>query len=966
MGDSEMAIDRLIHLSDVVDMISHWKSEYGRELRDSCWIQLGEWKYSKQSIAVEQGCNDILMAFKRATAENSNNYKAWHNWGLINFRLAQNEKNQTPFNTSGSIASVEKINYPSITMRNHVVAAVEGFVKAVCLGTKRWTGAVQQDLLNFLSCIFSYGELNEVAAVIEKEIVFVQLEAWLGVLPQILARIHVQTAVVKKTLPQIMINLGEKHPQALMLPLNNLIMSPMTPRKETAEHIMKALKRKHSGLVDEARMVSTELIRVAIFWIELWHEALEDASRLYFAEGNIQGMLDVLLPLHKKIEGDPGGRSQRERDFCKTFAKDLKDAHIYLKRYQKEVLSDGGKIPTEATARLTQMSATETARVFDPPLKGEESLHRAWNFYYAVFRNVNKELPALTSCTLEKCSPNLFRARNLKLAIPGSYRLDGTCIRITEFNPRVQIITSKQRPRRILIRGHDKKDYVFGLKGHEDMRQDERAMQLFGLANALFARDRRTSNFDLNIQRYNICPLSHDAGLIGFVPNCETFHTLIKDFRQKNRILLNMESREMSRLSGDYDMLTVMQKVEIFSEALSKTTMSGFDLYEIYWTRSENSEEWLEHRTKYTRSLAVMSMVGYILGLGDRHPSNLMLSSINGGVCHIDFGDCFEVAMVRDKYPERVPFRLTRMLIKAMEISGIEGSFRSTCEKTMTVMRDNKDSLLAMLEAFVYDPLVSWRLLCQPSGGVEATGLKKNDLGLNQQREVGSQPQGEVGPQPQRKIGLQQQKDILKSLHQLQSTKPQSMNDGVLSRPLSVSQGMMKEPIREQDEEDVSGNNLVPSHVRVDEDVDYPKITDGQQQAMKIFYDIQSLAASVRASTSSRVASIAADGVNSERLLAPASVSKSRLGRSILRNAANDPPNDALNEKALKVIRRVQHKLNGTDFHALNEEGSEGLDVEDQVQRLIVQATSTQNLCQLFVGWYGIECTTSASFPLKY
>lgn len=46
-----------------------------------------------------------------------------------------------------------------------------------------------------------------------------------------------------------------------------------------------------------------------------------------------------------------------------------------------------------------------------------------------------------------------------------------------------------------------------------------------------------------------------------------------------------------------------------------------------------------------------------------------------------------------------------------MEVSGIEGNFRNTCENTMRVMRANKDSLLAILEAFVYDPLLSFRLL---------------------------------------------------------------------------------------------------------------------------------------------------------------------------------------------------------------------------------------------------------------
>ena len=46
----------------------------------------------------------------------------------------------------------------------------------------------------------------------------------------------------------------------------------------------------------------------------------------------------------------------------------------------------------------------------------------------------------------------------------------------------------------------------------------------------------------------------------------------------------------------------------------------------------------------------------------------------------------------------QVPFRLTRMLVKAMEVSGIEGNFRSTCENVMQVLRTNKDSVMAMME----------------------------------------------------------------------------------------------------------------------------------------------------------------------------------------------------------------------------------------------------------------------------
>src|SRR5262245_37157552 len=51
------------------------------------------------------------------------------------------------------------------------------------------------------------------------------------------------------------------------------------------------------------------------------------------------------------------------------------------------------------------------------------------------------------------------------------------------------------------------------------------------------------------------------------------------------------------------------------------------------------------------------------------------------------------------------------MLINAMEVSGIDGTFRTTCETVMRMLRKNKNSVMAILEAFVYDPLINWRLL---------------------------------------------------------------------------------------------------------------------------------------------------------------------------------------------------------------------------------------------------------------
>ena len=161
-------------------------------------------------------------------------------------------------------------------------------------------------------------------------------------------------------------------------------------------------------------------------------------------------------------------------------------------------------------------------------------------------------------------------------------------------------------------------------------------MQLFGLVNTLLSADQECAKRHLSIQPFSVTPLSPGAGVLGWVQHSDTFHMLIKAYRESRKILVDIEHRLMQQMADEnYDSLPLLHKVEVFQYALDNTT--GQDLYRILWLKSRNSEAWLERRVTYTRSLGVNSMVGYILGLGDRHPSNLMLDQITGKIVHIDF-----------------------------------------------------------------------------------------------------------------------------------------------------------------------------------------------------------------------------------------------------------------------------------------------------------------------------------------
>jgi PI-3-kinase-related kinase SMG-1 len=134
------------------------------------------------------------------------------------------------------------------------------------------------------------------------------------------------------------------------------------------------------------------------------------------------------------------------------------------------------------------------------------------------------------------------------------------------------------------------------------------------------------------------------------------------------------------------------------------------------WLSSCSAGELYLKQLALTRSLSTMSVLGYILGLGDRHLGNIMISLARGDVLHIDWNVALERGL-KLPIPEVIPFRLTGILINAgglvmSQPQAHAGVFHATAMQTLHSVRSSQHVFSQLLShTFVYHPLAEWQSL---------------------------------------------------------------------------------------------------------------------------------------------------------------------------------------------------------------------------------------------------------------
>jgi len=300
--------------------------------------------------------------------------------------------------------------------------------------------------------------------------------------------------------------------------------------------------------------------------------------------------------------------------------------------------------------------------------------------------------PALTA-TLPRTSAKQKGHNPFPSELPG----------IAGFEDKIVLLPSLQRPRKITIRGTDGELYIFLCKPKDDLRRDCRVMEFNALVNKLLKKDPESRRRQLKIRCYAVMPLNEECGLLEWVPNTNGFRNIVNDlYRSKNMLTRGTEIKSIISTRGPNKGLT---QQEIFVRKLLPKFPPVFA--EWFVNSFPDPTMWYSSRTRFVRTAAVMSMVGYVIGLGDRHGENILFDGRTGDTVHVDFNCLFGRGELFAT-PEKVPFRLTQNMVHALGPMGVEGVFRQSCEVTLDVMRSERDPLLSVLRTFVYDPLVEW------------------------------------------------------------------------------------------------------------------------------------------------------------------------------------------------------------------------------------------------------------------
>uniref|UniRef100_A0A452QYJ1 DNA-dependent protein kinase catalytic subunit n=1 Tax=Ursus americanus TaxID=9643 RepID=A0A452QYJ1_URSAM len=554
----------------------------------------------------------------------------------------------------------------SIEVQTYPALVVDKMLKAL----KLHSSEARLKFPRLLQIIELYPE--ETLSLMTKEISSIPCWQFIGWISHMLALLDKEEAVaVQHTVEEI----ANNYPQAIVYPF--IISSESYSFKDTSTgHKNKEFVLDQGGVIQDFISALEQLSNPEMLFKDWTDEIKVELAKTPVNKKNIEKMYERMYA----ALGDPRapGLGAFRRRFIQAFGKE----------FDKHFGKGGAKLPGMRLHDFTDIS---------------DSL------FYKMCRD--SKPPG----NLKECSPWMsdFKVEFLRneLEIPGQYDGKGKPVpeyhaRIAGFDERVKVMASIRKPKRIIIQGHDEKEYPFLVKGGEDLRQDQRIEQLFEVMNVVLSQDTACSQRNMQLKTYHVIPMTSRLGLIEWIENTFT----LKDF-----LLSNMSREEKSQkfalirhfLLLNHRAASRSETVTSFRRRESKVPADL--LKRAFLKMSTGPEAFLALRSHFASSHALMCISHWILGIGDRHLNNFMVSMETGGMIGIDFGHAFGSATQFLPVPELMPFRLTRQFINLMLPMKEAGVMSSVMVHALRAFRSHSDLLTNTMDVFIKEPSFDWK-----------------------------------------------------------------------------------------------------------------------------------------------------------------------------------------------------------------------------------------------------------------
>lgn len=567
----------------------------------------------------------------------------------------------------------------------------------------------------------------ELQTVLESGLANTPTQPWKVIIPQLFSRLNHPETYVRKCVSDLLCRLAEDTPHLITFPAvvgaveneQNSITDLHVPRsflsnddadsdedldlEDSASDkvvnnelnscfldMVETLAKQAPKTILQVKLLVKELQRINLLWDELCLGTLvqhhsEFSKRLTQLEAEIV-----------KVKTNSNLTPEEKEKLIKEKHRIIFEPIVFVLEQLNQITSAPPETPHETAfqAKFQDIIIDVIDNLKNPanPEKPQESWAPLKQLQIKLQQKVNKRTSYILK--MSDISPILADMKDTVITMPGLHTNQRTVrITIKSIENNVAILPTKTRPKKLVFYGSDGKSYTYLFKGLEDLHLDERIMQLLSITNTMLARDSENNdNQTYRARHYSVIPLGPRSGLISWVDNVTPLFALYKRWQNREAAMQSAKTNKpvnvlrpselfynkLNPLLKEAGVSTENRKewpVSILKrvlQELSAETPNDLLAREL-WCSSVNPEQWWQMTRRYSYSVAVMSTIGYIIGLGDRHLDNVLVDLTSGEVVHIDYNVCFEKGKTL-RVPEKVPFRMTPNLVTALGVTGVEVS----------------------------------------------------------------------------------------------------------------------------------------------------------------------------------------------------------------------------------------------------------------------------------------------------